>query len=89
MQGVELLTHGSVMYPMQSPYLELVRAVRHGELSKIAAVEHIEDYERRLVALLDSEGDLAVRDAPDWEWANYYLQSVLLGEWTREAGGYQ
>ncbi len=88
MQGVELLTHGSIMYPMQSPYLELVRVVRHGELSKTSAIEHIEDYEGRLERLMAFD-KLNVRDEPDWEWANYYLQSVLLSEWTREAGGYQ
>ena len=87
-QGVELLTHGTIMYPMQSPYLELVRSVRHGELTKGAAIEHIEDYEARLEKLRRSL-DVAVRDEPDWEWANYFLQHVLLSEWTSEAGGYK
>lgn len=85
LQGWELLTYGSIRYPMESPYLELVRSVRTGELSKSSALERIGDARS---ALADALNDPSVRPEPNWEWANYFLQHVYLSSWADEAGGY-
>jgi predicted nucleotidyltransferase len=85
LQGIEFLTHGSIRYPMESPYLELVRSVRNGEVSKDTALDLIDHYRWDLVAANESS---EVPDEPDWGWANYYLQSAYLRAWAEEAGGY-
>lgn len=84
LQGRELMRHGEVAVPMQSPDLELVRDMRTGAFSKTQALELIEHYEYEL---LDSIEKTLLPDVADAEWVNYFLYHFYMQYWHTRSGG--
>lgn len=77
-QGAELLSTGRITLPVPQPHRDHLRAVRRGEVPLADAVKAVDDAERQLLALHDSD---RVPAQPDTEWVNDWLHRAHLNYW--------
>jgi uncharacterized protein len=79
-QGRELLETGRITLPVPRPELDVLRAVRRGEVALDEVVALVDAAEARLVALRD---EAQVPDQPDRAWVDDWLHRSHLAYWRR------
>lgn len=77
-QGVELLSTGRITLPVPQPHRDFLRAVRHGQVSRVDAIKAVDDAEQQLLAL---QGSDRVPADPDTTWVNDWLHRAHLDYW--------
>ena len=78
LQGIELLTTGSITLPVPAPHREYLRSIRRGERTLAEVIDAISETETRLTRLRDSA---AVPGQPDRRWADGWLHRSYLDFW--------
>lgn len=79
-QGVELLTTGTITLPVPEPHRGLLMEIRRGEVEEREAIYWAEKLEQEL-KVLASDSDLP--EHPDRDALNEWLVSTYVREWSR------
>lgn len=83
-QGLELATTGMLRLPMSEVERMALREVRTGKVTFGETVEGIEQAERILLELRDSE-QCVLPEEPDYAWANDFLVNSYQSSWASDA----
>lgn len=79
-EGIELMTTGTLSLPMKPEQSRLVVEIRTGKFSFKDCIEVIDYYRRQLKSILDT-GSEVVREKPDFDLINGWMVGAYVSAW--------